>query len=353
MTTTGKAMITEYLGGAQAAEEGWGALLKSHIAITPSGRYRSGLERLRNESGRHAQQIKARLAEVDRSASDRGVIGTGVAAISGAFGQAVAVTRAPLALLRGGSGEEKLVHNAIEQSAVLQHTIAAHRVLSGIADAVGDDVTADMINSIITAKEDSVPVLHDALPGLVASLVRAEVEGKSSYEPGRTGAAQQAKDLVETGKKAVDAGKDAVRDQASEAASGARSEAKRARKVPGVAQAEGAIKGAAADEGDLAISDYDDLTAAEVIGHLPSLSQIDLAKVGAYEAKHDNRSTVTDRVETLTGSEPWPGYDELTVGEIAKVLAAADSDTIKSTGENERRHKDRRGVLDAVDKVSA
>ena len=88
--------------------------------------------------------------------------------------------------------------------------------------------------------------------------------------------------------------------------------ARRARKVPGVAQAEGEVKGAVAGESDLAIARYDSLTADEITGRLPSLSQIDLAKVDAYERKNENRTTVLSRISTLRGDEPWTGYDELT-----------------------------------------
>jgi hypothetical protein len=55
-----------------------------------------------------------------------------------------------------------------------------------------------------------------------------------------------------------------------------RSTARQARKVPGVAHAEGQIKGAAASEQDLPIARYDSLTAADVLEKLSGLSQIAL-----------------------------------------------------------------------------
>ena len=60
----------------------------------------------------------------------------------------------------------------------------------------------------------------------------------------------------------------------------------------------------------------DELTAEDIIGKLAAISQIELAKVAAYERKNDNRSTVLTRISALQGDEPWPGYDELTVDEI-------------------------------------
>ena len=62
----------------------------------------------------------------------------------------------------------------------------------------------------------------------------------------------------------------------------------------------------------------------------PSFSQIDLAKVNAYERKNQNRSTVTSSGTALQASEPWPGYDELAVDEIRAVLSEGDDTQIKS-----------------------
>ena len=87
--------------------------------------------------------------------------------------------------------------------------------------------------------------------------------------------------------------------------------ARQARKVPGVARAEGTVKGAVASESDLAIPNYDSLSANEIQDKLSELSQVDLAKVDAYERKNQNRSTITSRIDSLQASEPWPGYDEL------------------------------------------
>jgi hypothetical protein len=82
-----------------------------------------------------------------------------------------------------------------------------------------------------------------------------------------------------------------------------------------VARAEGTVKGPVASESDLAIPNYDALTADEVHDRLSELSRIDLAKVDAYERKNQNRSTVTSRIDARRGDEPWPGYDELGVDE--------------------------------------
>ena len=122
--------------------------------------------------------------------------------------------------------------------------------------------------------------------------------------------------------------------------------------VPGVARAEGQVKGALASAEDLAIAGYDELTAEEISGKLAGLSQIELAKVAAYERKHDDRSTVLTRISALQGDEPWPGYDELTVDEIRAAIGD-DEDRASDVRRYERAHKNRAGVISAAERELA
>lgn len=123
-----------------------------------------------------------------------------------------------------------------------------------------------------------------------------------------------------------------------------------ARKLPGVAKAEGAITGALVDEKDLPIADYDKQTAADIAGRLNGLSQRELRMIDAYERKHENRETITDKIAKLAGEEPWSGYDEQDVDEVAKALGQADADTAREVRTYERDHKDRAGVIEAADR---
>ena len=77
-------------------------------------------------------------------------------------------------------------------------------------------------------------------------------------------------------------------------------------------------------ESDLAIPNYDSLSADQIQDKLVELSQIDLAKINAYERKNQNRSTVTSRIDSLQADEPWPGYDGLGVDEVRAVLSEGD-----------------------------
>ena len=122
-----------------------------------------------------------------------------------------------------------------------------------------------------------------------------------------------------------------------------------ARKIPGVAAAEGAITGALATEEDLPIKDYEKQTAEDISAKLKGFSQRELRMIGAYEAKRQNRATITDRIAKLTADEPWSGYDEQSVDEITAALANVAAEAARNVRSYERDHKDRAGVIDKAD----
>ena len=78
---------------------------------------------------------------------------------------------------------------------------------------------------------------------------------------------------------------------------------KQARRVPGVSEAEGELRGAGATADDLPISRYDSLNANEVVKRLPRLGEVDLGKVDAYERKHGNRKTGRNQIASLRGDQ--------------------------------------------------
>ena len=122
------------------------------------------------------------------------------------------------------------------------------------------------------------------------------------------------------------------------------------RQVPGVAGAEGAVAGTFANEADLPIADYDKQSAEAIASRLKGTSQRELRLIDAYERKHGNRATITDRVAKLLGDQPWAGYDEQDVDTVAAKLDTVDSDTARQVKRYERAHKDRASVTQAADK---
>jgi uncharacterized protein (UPF0335 family) len=123
-----------------------------------------------------------------------------------------------------------------------------------------------------------------------------------------------------------------------------------ARKIPGVAAAEGAVTGALATEQDLPITGYDKQSADDIASKLKGFSQRQLRMIDAYERKNQDRATITDKIAKLTGDEPWSGYDEQTVEAITTALDDADAQTAQKVKAYERDHKGRTGVIETADK---
>jgi ferritin-like metal-binding protein YciE/uncharacterized protein (DUF433 family) len=339
----GKEKLAEFLAEARTTELALARTLQAHIAMTPAGEYRRELERHLTETRDHAKRLDRRAKQLGYG---RSLPQLGVSIAETVLGQALALSKAPLDLMRGDSGAEKLLRNARDECASEAMEIATYDAIEEFARKIGDEPTAQLAASIRSDEERALATLRKAIPTLADDVYRTEVEGQDTYDPSRTPAAQ---DVKRAARKVRRTGREAAQGAESEV----RSTARQARKIPGVARVEGEIKGVAASESDLAIAKYDALTAEEIVHKLPELSQIEISKIDAYERRHQNRKTVLDRIAGLRADEPWPGYDELTVEEIREVLSEADESTAKQVADYERRHKDRQGVLEAVERELA
>ena len=328
--------VVQYLNEAHATEQALVRVLQEQVAMTPRGSYRTALETHLGETRNHAERVARRLESLGHGSNPLTVV---VGAVETAVGQVLALGKTPLDLLRGSGGEEKVLKNAKDACATEALEIATYTALERLAGDVGDAETAELAASIRADEEKMLQRVLRELPKLTDAVVGADVNGRASYDASTTGAADTARAAGRTTKRT-----------ARKASASTRRTARQARKVPGVAQAEGEIKGAMASERDLPIARYDKLTAEEIATRLSELSQIDLAKVDAYERRGQNRSTILGRISTLRTSEPWPGYDELTAAEIQAVLAEGDDDRAGQVRTYERDHKNRAGVLQAADR---
>jgi ferritin-like metal-binding protein YciE len=337
--TASQQKVVQYLNEAHASEQALLRVLQSQIAMTPRGTYRSSLEKHLGETRDHARRVGERLDVLGQGSNPMMMI---VGLAETVAGQVVAVGKTPFDLLRGSGGEEKVLKNAKDACATEALEIATYTAIERLARSVGDDKTAELAASIRADEEQMLQRILREIPKLTEAVVGADVRGEGSYDVTTTGAADAVREAGE-----------ATMTTARRTTNATKRTARQARKVPGVARAEGRVKGAVASEGDLAIARYDALTADEITSRLTDLSQIDLAKVEAYERKHQNRTTVLGRISTLRGDEPWAGYDELTAAEVQAVLAEGDEERIKQVRSYERTHKNRAGVLKAAERETS
>jgi ferritin-like metal-binding protein YciE len=326
----------QYLHEARASEDALVRVLQSQISMTSRGSYRSLLEAHLDQTRDHSARVRERVRQLGGGSHPLMAF---VGVWEDVLGQGLALSKTPLDLLRGSSGEEKVLKNAKDACATEALEIATYTAIERFARHVGDDQTARLAASIRADEEQMLEGILRELPKLADAVAGAELDGDSSFDVSTTGAGEAVGEVVKATKRT-----------ARQATATTKRTARQARKVPGVAQVEGQVKGAAAAEDDLPIARYDSLTVEEINSRLSGLSQIDLAKVDSYERRHQDRTTIVGRVSTLRASEPWPGYDELTVAEVQTALAAGDDELVATVRSYERAHKNRAGVLKATER---
>ena len=106
-----------------------------------------------------------------------------------------------------------------------------------------------------------------------------------------------------------------------------------------------------AEGAQLPFAGYDRLDATRVNQGLSDHSQVELGNVESYERSHKGREAVLNKLRYLRGSEPFPGYDAMSVEEILAALEEADLATIKKVRGYERKFANRSQVMEEVVRV--
>src|SRR4051812_33372361 len=143
--SNGKQKVLQYLDEAHASEVALVRVLQSQIAMTPRGSYRSALETHLGETRRHAARVETRLGELRGGANPLQFVGGVVQTVTG---QALAMAKTPLDLVRGSGGEEKVLKNAKDACATEALEIATYTALERLARSTGDEPTAKLAASI-------------------------------------------------------------------------------------------------------------------------------------------------------------------------------------------------------------
>jgi hypothetical protein len=104
---------------------------------------------------------------------------------------------------------------------------------------------------------------------------------------------------------------------------------------------------------DLPIESYNSLTASEIVTRLSGLTQTDLAKVYKYERANEGRSTILETIESRVIALPIPNYDGLTVEELDNRLERLSRDDLKKIRRYEADTKSRSTVIEKIDSLTA
>src|SRR3954465_1418258 len=155
--------FVKYLDEAHASERALIRVLQSQIAMTPRGSYRTGLETHLRETRDHARRVEARVGELREGGNPLMAV---VGAAESVVGQALALGKTPLDLLRGTGGEEKVLKNAKDAAAPEALEIATYTAIERLAQAVGDDATAALAASIRADEEKMLARVLREIPKL-------------------------------------------------------------------------------------------------------------------------------------------------------------------------------------------
>ncbi|MBA4863249.1 hypothetical protein H1V43_18040 [Streptomyces sp. PSKA54] len=318
---------------------------RSDMALTPEGPHRQVLERHVADAQDHINRIDHHVSEIRPRSPLRFAAGTVRTIAKGT----VRTTTLPLEIgasiagrtLRGRheADERRLLKNAEDEYAITARALATCRAGESIAAEADDEEAARLLASLRRQDEK----LLDALKDSVAEHARAvaTADGGRSTEPdgGLAGATTR---VVRTAVGRVRDAAQAGGRQTARTATGA------LREMPGVSRMTKEVQGAAAREEDLPIPGYGQLTVADITQRLRTLPQRDLTVVEGYERAHANRAGVLSAVERLRGDEPWPDYDTMNLDQIHRRLRTADPALALETLDYERRHRQRKSVINAA-----
>src|SRR3954471_8905665 len=180
--------LVQYLTEAHALEGALVQTLTVHSSVTPEGDYRDLLQRHLGETRDQAKAIEERLGQLGAS---RSPFALGLGIIEALVGQFVAAGKAPLDLMRGSGGEEKLLKNAKDEVASEALEIATYDALEALAEALDDPETAELARRHRAQEERALERLRELIPSLTQGVVAADVGGVGSSDASATGAADE------------------------------------------------------------------------------------------------------------------------------------------------------------------
>jgi len=172
--------IVQYLEEAHATEMALVRVLQSQMAMTPAGSTQSAIEEHLEETRGHAERVRARITALG-SQTRGNPLQAWIGLTEAMVGQALALGKAPLDMVRGTSVPEKVLKNAKDDCATEALEIATYTAIEQLASAHGDDETAALAADIIADERRMLTrLLDEEIPKLTDAVAAAETGGRAA-----------------------------------------------------------------------------------------------------------------------------------------------------------------------------
>jgi hypothetical protein len=176
-------IAVEELTGLALQERGLTALLARHAAEAPLGGPRERLERHLRQSREHARTFDERVnaLRAHRGVGElvAGVVRSGFAALGAVAATGAQLATAPLAIVRRGGGEERLLENAGVEAAALANKLVILTAVRRALALAEDASTGTAIDEVRSEAQASWDELLQQTPALMEALVRARAHEPS------------------------------------------------------------------------------------------------------------------------------------------------------------------------------
>jgi ferritin-like metal-binding protein YciE len=219
--------IVQYLNEAHGMEQALVRVLQSQIAMTPRGSYRNAIESHLLETRSHAERVTVRLNELEQG---RSPFQLGIGLLQSVLGQALAIGKTPLDLVRGTGGTEKVLKNAKDSCAAEALEIATYTAIERLAGSVGDNRTASLAASIRADEQRMLDRLIEELPKLTDAVLAEETGRRPLSRSSGTRPAQSPRRSRKPAKKAARRGSNGSKPTARRESNGAKPTTRRPRK---------------------------------------------------------------------------------------------------------------------------
>ena len=182
---TPKELVLQYLSEAHALETALVTNLAAHSTMTPSGTYKTLLDRHRTTTEEHAAAVEKRINELGADC-DRGFVAKAAELARDAVGQALVLTKGPIDMVRGTGVNEKLLKNAKDEVTTEAQEIATYDALEAAANAAGDEQTAKLARDHRKDEESMLEALRREIPRLTLADVKERTNGPVKTTTSRT-----------------------------------------------------------------------------------------------------------------------------------------------------------------------